>query len=226
MENNSMSQGGCQQGTNGVIYAIVNVHTGKAYIGLPRQNSNPQASETEMGVIYKITNTLNGKFYVGKTKQKLSRRITQHKYDSKKGSLGIGAAIRKYGWESFTVEVIEVCPVDKLDEREIFWIAELDCKAPKGYNLTDGGDGGRGLSPSKETRDKISAKLKGRPAPNKGQKMSEETCARMSATKKAMGFMPPSTKGRRHSEESKAKMSIAQKAAWARRKKAIENGGK
>ncbi|MBR0061706.1 MAG: hypothetical protein IJP68_09545, partial [Selenomonadaceae bacterium] len=71
-----------------------------------------------------------------------------------------------------------------------------------------------------------------------------------SATKKAMGFMPPSTKGRRHSEESKAKMSkaqsgqnnpqfgkhpseetlakmsIAQKAAWARRKKAIENGGK
>ena len=242
MCNNSSSGGGCQPGENGAVGE-------KTCVESTPQNSTPQASEPAMGVIYKITNTLNGKFYVGKTKQKLSRRITQHKYDSKKGSLGLGAAIRKYGWENFTVEVIETCPIDKLNEREIFFIAELDCKSPNGYNLTDGGDGGRGLSPNKETRDKISAKLKGRPAHNKGQKMSAETCARMSATKKAMGFMPPSTKGRHHSEESKAKMSkaqsgqnnpqfgkhpseetlarmsIGQKAAWARRKKAIENGG-
>lgn len=164
----------------------------------------------QMGVIYKITNTLNGKSYIGKTRQGLGRRITQHKYDSKRGSLGIGAAIRKYGWENFTVEVLEECPIELLNEREIFWIAELNSKAPNGYNLTDGGDGGRGCSPSAETRAKLSAKMKGRPAHNKGQKMSAETCARMSATKKAMGFMPPSTKGRHHSEESKAKMSVAQ----------------
>ncbi len=242
MCNNSSSGGGCQPGENGAVGEKTTVES-------TPQNSTPQASESAMGTIYKITCLVNGKFYVGKTKQKLSRRITQHKYDSKKGSLGLGAAIRKYGWENFTVEVIETCPIDKLNEREIFFIAELNSKSPNGYNLTDGGDGGRGLSPNKETRDKISAKLKGRPAHNKGQKMSAETCARMSATKKAIGFMPPSTKGRHHSEESKAKMSkaqsgqnnpqfgkhpseetlarmsIGQKAAWARRKKAIENGG-
>lgn len=214
----------------------------------PESSSSAESSEQKLGVIYKITCLISGKFYVGKTKQSLNRRITQHKYDSKKGSLGIGAAIAKYGWENFTVEVIETCPVEQLNEREIFWIAELKSKAPNGYNLTDGGDGGRGCSPSAETRAKISAKLKGRPAPNKGKKMSAETRVRMSKTKKAMGFVPPSTKGQHRSKESKAKMSaaqsgknnpqygkhpsketrakmsISQKARWAR-KKALERGG-
>ena len=201
-----------------------------------------------MGVIYLISCRINGKQYVGKTKQKLERRISQHKYDSKKGSISLGAAIRKYGWENFSVEVLEVCPVAMLNEREKFWIAALNSKSPNGYNLTDGGDGGRGVSPSAETRAKLSAALKGRPAHNKGQKMSAETCARMSATKKAMGFTPPSTKGRRHSEKSKAKMSkaqsgknnpqygkhpsketrarmsVAQRAAWEKRKAAGMTG--
>ena len=66
-----------------------------------KDNSNSQgycqlSGVTGTGVIYKITCTISGKIYVGQTKQKLDTRMTQHKYDSKKGSPGIGAAIRKF----------------------------------------------------------------------------------------------------------------------------------
>ena len=153
------------------------------------------------GVIYKITCKLDGKPYVGKTKQGLKRRITEHKRDSNRDRPGIDAAIKKYGWENFTAEVIEECPIELLNEREIFWIATLGSKAPNGYNLTDGGDGGRGLSPSPETRAKISAKLKGKPAHNKGKKHTAETRAKMSAVHK----------GKNLSEAARAKLSIAKK---------------
>lgn len=210
-------------------------------------NDNSSGGESQQtGVIYKILCLVTGKPYVGKTKRNLKRRIIEHKRDSSRGRPGIDAAIAKYGWENFSVEVIEECPVEKLNEREIFWIKELNSKSPHGYNLTDGGDGGRGCSPTKATRDKISAKLKGRPAHNKGVKHTDEARARMSAKQKAIGNKPPSSKGkkrgpcspekkaklsaantgRKHTPEELAKMSAGQKAAWARRKKAIENGGK
>ncbi len=189
MCNNSSSGGGCQPGANGAVGEKTTVES-------TPQNSPTQAREPATGVIYKITNTLNGKFYIGKTKQKLSRRITQHKYDSKKGSLGLGAAIRKYGWENFTVEVIETCPIDKLNEREIFFIAELNSKSPNGYNLTDGGDGT--VNPSAESRAKNSAS-------NKEQKRSPETRANISAGHKGKN------KGKKHKPESIAKMSASKK---------------
>ena len=212
-------------------------------------------SQSAVGVIYKITNTLNGKIYVGQTRQKLSRRINGHK--SSKKIFGVDAAIAKYGWENFTAEVIEECPVEQLNEREIFWIAELGSKVPNGYNLTDGGDGA--LNPSPETRARMSAARKGKPSPNKGKKLPEEqkakisanhadvngekngfygkhhtkeTCAKMSAAKKGKSHKPhspetrdkiaKSNKGKKRSEETRAKIKVA----WARRKKAVENGGR
>lgn len=200
MEDNSNSQGGCQP-------------------------VSPQtATQSAMGVIYKITNTIDGKIYIGKTKRTLGRRITEHKRDSSRGRPGIDAAIAKYGWENFKAEVVETCPVEQLNEHEIFWIAELNSKTPNGYNITDGGDGGRGHSPTKETRDRISAKLRGRPAHNKGVKHTDEARARMSAKQKAIGSKPPNHKGKKRSPETIARMSASQKATWAR-KKAVENGG-
>ena len=173
------------------------------------------------GVIYKITCLVSGKIYVGQTRQRLNRRITEHKRDSSRGRPGIDAAIAKYGWNgNFTVEVIETCSVEQLNDREIFWIAELKSKAPNGYNLTDGGDGGRGCSPSAETRAKISAKLKGKPAHNKGVKHTAEARANMSAAQKAIGNKPPNHKGKKRSPEAIAKT----KATWARKK--LEKQGK
>jgi group I intron endonuclease len=98
-----------------------------------------------MGVIYKITSP-SGKLYVGKT-YNLKQRIACHKCSTKKGSSVIlHNSIRKYGWDAHKLEVIEEVPDEQLDEREMFWIAELKTycyKNPMGLNMTLGGDGQR-----------------------------------------------------------------------------------
>lgn len=47
-------------------------------------------------------------------------------------------AINKYGKDNFKLEIIEW--TDNYNEREKFWIRELNTKSPNGYNITDGGD--------------------------------------------------------------------------------------
>ena len=95
------------------------------------------------GVIYKITNTKNGMIYIGQTTRSVKERFGEHM----KSDYLIGRAIRKYGVENFTVEVIEECATpEQLNEREIFWIAKLNTKHPHGYNMTDGGEGATGLT--------------------------------------------------------------------------------
>lgn len=202
-------------------------------------NSGGESQQT--GVIYKITNKINGKIYVGQTRQKLSKRIYKHKYYSKKGSPGLGAAIAKYGWENFTVEVVEIFPVEQLNEREKFYIVKFNSKAPNGYNLTDGGEGHAGCSPSEETRTKISASNKGRrvsaetrakiatahkgkshkphsqetrdkiSAGNKGRHVSAETRAKIAAANKARDKKLPDRTGKKHTAETKAKISASNK---------------
>lgn len=86
--------------------------------------------------VYKITNKINGKIYVGQTTREPIERFKEHKH----ADSIIGKAIRKYGAENFIVEILAECEnVDELNESEIFWIAELNCKIPNGYNVTDGG---------------------------------------------------------------------------------------
>lgn len=94
--------------------------------------------------IYMITNIVNGKVYIGQS-QHIELRWQQHRnrpfnssykeYDSY-----FYRAIRKYGLENFTFEVLEECNLDELDEKEIFWIKKRNSTNPNyGYNLTDGG---------------------------------------------------------------------------------------
>lgn len=101
-------------------------------------------------VIYKITNNLNGKAYIGQTMQMLKNRMRRHLM----GDLYIDLALKKYGIENFTVEVIEECKsVDELNEREIYYIAFFNTLYPNGYNMTEGGSNG---IPSEATRQKQS----------------------------------------------------------------------
>lgn len=51
-------------------------------------------------------------------------------------------------------DIIEEVPNELLDEREIFWIKELNSMSPNGYNLVSGGGVNRKVS--QVTRDKIS----------------------------------------------------------------------
>ena len=175
-----------------------------------KDNSNSQvdcqSSGGVTGVIYKITCTISGKIYVGQTRQKLGTRISQHKCDSKKAKAGIDAAIRKYGWGNFTVEIVETCTLEKLNEREKYWIAELDCRAPHGYNLTDGGD--TSTSMSEESRARMSVAKKGKPSNRKGKTLTEEHKAKISATKKGT---PAPNKGKHMSEAQKALLSAINK---------------
>ena len=98
-----------------------------------------------MGYIYKITNLINNKIYVGQTRFDILVRYKQHKYEAQKGQLNfpLYAAMRKYGIENFSIEIIEEIDDSLLDERESFWIKKLDSyvKNNKGYNCTYGGEG-------------------------------------------------------------------------------------
>jgi len=50
------------------------------------------------------------------------------------------AAINKYGIENFTIEMVEECDINILNDREKFWI-EYYGSFIDGYNATIGGDG-------------------------------------------------------------------------------------
>jgi group I intron endonuclease len=88
-----------------------------------------------MPQIYKITNLINKKIYIGK-----SLIPNEHYYGS---GLQITAAIEKYGKDNFSKDIIEECSEDILDNREIYWIENLDARNPLiGYNISIGGTGG------------------------------------------------------------------------------------
>lgn len=108
--------------------------------------------------IYIITNKVNGKQYVGLSSN-IKRRWSEHKTpkNTNKTTL-IAKAFRKYGIDSFSFEVLEICAVEILAEREIFWIEKLS----PAYNMNNGGEGNNGRSMPDETRLKISQKLKKR----------------------------------------------------------------
>ena len=90
-------------------------------------------------IIYKSTNKKNGKFYIGKTINKLKRRKSAHKYDSKKSKFYFQRAINCYGFDNFDWDVIDTANnVEELNEKEICWIAETSAMG-LGYNLTSGG---------------------------------------------------------------------------------------
>jgi len=75
-----------------------------------------------MSYIYKTTNSINGMIYIGKTKF------------NNKNYLGSGIkitnAIKKYGKENFTREIIEECEDSEVSQREIFWIAAYKSTEP------------------------------------------------------------------------------------------------
>lgn len=94
------------------------------------------------GFIYKITNKVNGKSYIGQTRYTVEFRWRQHIH--KKDNTYFHNALKKYGIANFTIETLEECNVEVLNEREIFYIAKYNT-FKDGYNLTMGGDGNRRL---------------------------------------------------------------------------------
>lgn len=119
-------------------------------------------------IIYKITNKLNGRIYIGQTAQTLAGRWSDHCRPCRGQHINrsvVANAIRKYGKENFTMEEIDRAEnLDELNIKEVTYIKAFGCLSPRGYNLHLGGDS-KLCHP--ETRDKISAALKGRPFSNR-----------------------------------------------------------
>jgi group I intron endonuclease len=90
-----------------------------------------------MGHIYKITNQITDKSYIGYS-DKVEARWNDHKHG--KGSLLIYQAIKKYGIENLTFEVL----AEASESEEDAYIQKYNTMAPNGYNLTPGG----GLPPN------------------------------------------------------------------------------
>lgn len=93
------------------------------------------------GKIYIIKNLINNKVYIGQTIQKLSKRFNGHCCYSKTDksiNMYIKRAIHKYGRENFSIELLEECNIEDLNQREQYWIKKYD-SYNNGYNLTLGG---------------------------------------------------------------------------------------
>lgn len=108
--------------------------------------------------IYKITNQINGKVYIGQSID-IEARWLRHRRDSKIENSLLYRAMRKYGIENFTFEVVEECSIEELDYKEEFYIEKYrsyigyeDCN---GYNMTLGGGGVRGKIFTDEEIEKI-----------------------------------------------------------------------
>lgn len=141
--------------------------------------------------IYKHTLLLDcpskGKSYVGQTSEpnvelRWSNGWGYYTRRQNKNNTIFYNAIKKYGWENFSHELIEenIKTLDEANEREKYWIAYYHTfiEDPKcwGYNMTAGGSGVPHKQ-SEETKKKISKALTGR-------QMTEDHKAKINKTLK------------------------------------------
>lgn len=107
-------------------------------------------------LIYKITNKINNKCYIGQTIKNAEERWREHKSHAFGTHINdvnktLYKAIRKYGLENFTFEVLQdnIETYEQLDKAEIYWI-DFYNSFIKGYNETFGGQKYHKILPNKE----------------------------------------------------------------------------
>ena len=93
------------------------------------------------GFIYIIRNTVNSKVYIGQTRVNVEQRWREHLRHAQYGDQLINRAMKKYGTDKFYVETLEICDIDAIDEREMYYIDLYDSTdKSKGYNVSIGGN--------------------------------------------------------------------------------------
>lgn len=96
--------------------------------------------------IYKITNKINNKVYIGQSKQ-VEHRLREHQLrpfrgdekTNKEYNKYLYKAIRKYGLENFSFDILEECLEEELADKESYYINLFHSNEEQfGYNNTDG----------------------------------------------------------------------------------------
>jgi len=176
--------------------------------------------------IYKITSP-SGKIYIGQTTNFIKRK-NYYKNGAKPYQVRIHNSLQKYGYDAHTIEFIEECLVENLNERERYWQDFYDVIGENGLNcrLTETKDKSGFIS--EESKAKMSEARKGRIFDQNwieklriaatGKKHTEETKKRMSEIFKGkkkssehISKLPQNQKGykgKKRSEETKTKQSL------------------
>lgn len=176
--------------------------------------------------VYLITNKINNKKYVGITAKTLEERFAGHintaynRHDERYRP--IHWAIRKYGKENFTIELLDNTSTthEELYQKEKEFIIKYDTFGKNGYNVTHGGEGTHGYKfreSSKmairnslnehyrfhpETKEKISNSLKGRKLP---QQQIDQLKIILKGNQRAKGMTY------KHTDEARKKISEYQR---------------
>ncbi|RKU21013.1 hypothetical protein C6499_22605 [Candidatus Poribacteria bacterium] len=159
-----------------------------------------------MGFVYMITNDINSKAYIGICIHPPKKtRIKDHL--SGRGSRLVAAAVKKYGKDAFTYEILEADVFDEfLPDLEVAYIAKFNTVAPHGYNLNSGGNH---AIPSENTRRKMSEVHKSRKSgAQKGEKHPFFGKTHTAATRRKMS---KANKGRKHTAATRHKISETKK---------------
>lgn len=167
---------------------------------------------------YIIRCLTNGMAYIGITSRGIKQRWTEHLYDAGRSRMAISRAIAKHGMAAFRIEPL--CSAQSWDDicsAEAILIEQHGTRAPKGYNISNGGEGPFGVTRSPESVERSAAKHRGRPChPNT-----------LAASRAMRGVPKPAGHGAKvaaaligkpRSEETKAKL----RAYWAARRQAGE----
>ena len=112
------------------------------------------------GFIYLVTNTINGKVYVGKVEfprtiedrwrrhLRVGRKLRKDRESNPEKVIYASHfknALAKYDESVWQVSELDIAfNLEELNEKERYWIKTYDSMNPKkGYNMTEGGDGGK-----------------------------------------------------------------------------------
>lgn len=165
--------------------------------------------------IYCFENIINNKKYIGQS-QNVLERVKNHLRKLKIGKDSCRVfqnAWNKYGEDGFIVYIVEMCDLEILDDREIYWIKLLNSHVSNnGYNTSWGGESPmRGRKHAMESRDKMSqsriGKYSGENGSFYGKKHTIESLILMSENRPDFSGEKNPMFGKKHSEESKKKMS-------------------
>jgi len=149
--------------------------------------------EYEKFFVYKITNLINKKIYIGKTRDinlRWQRHKTAARRKHKEDYSYIHKAMNKYGFENFSIEIVEEFSVETealAAEKE--YIKQLNTQNRDiGYNITKGGDGISGFKFNNDQKKRMNQEkketYKGKNNPFYGKTHTEENKQKISLTMK------------------------------------------